>query len=140
MINRRIAAAALLALAACASNQNSIEGEPLDVRDASTSRRDGGLMARDASRDAARSDARTASEAGCTGDTPHGCYTLSDDSPEGCPEQAPEIPTLLPAFPDWDLCAGFAVSAGQTCVWDGPEGATASCLCDTGVHWICVYL
>lgn len=146
MITRRLATStAVLALAGCASNNSGLEEAPLDVRDASTVRRDGSVTrdaaSRDAStRDAGRGDARTATPVGCAGDAPHGCYTLSADSPDGCPEKAPEIPTLLPAFPDWDLCNNLGVSAGQTCVWEGPEGATASCLCDTGVHWICLYL
>jgi hypothetical protein len=129
-------------LTSCAANNFGTgpleleESEPTDAgrRDAST--RADASVRRDAS---TRTDASVVKK-GCEGDAPHGCYTLTDDSPEGCPDKSPEIPLGLPAFTEWDLCNGGAVTAGQTCVWEGPDGATANCLCDTGVHWLCLYL
>jgi hypothetical protein len=128
-------------LTSCAANNygtGEVELEESVAPDAG--RRDAGNRTDAGRRDAStRTDASSAPK-GCEGDAPHGCYTLTDDSPEGCPEKSPEIPLGLPPLTEWDLCNGAAVSAGQTCVWEGPGGATANCLCDTGVHWLCFYL
>lgn len=76
----------------------------------------------------------------CNDKTPHGCYTPATGNPTGCPAQSPEIPTGYPSLDQWDLCNNLAVGAGATCAYNGPNGSTASCLCDTGVHWLCLYL
>lgn len=76
----------------------------------------------------------------CDDKTPHGCFTPATGNPMGCPKNSPEIPLGLPSLDMWDLCNGGAVGAGASCSYTGPGGETASCLCDTGVHWLCVYL
>jgi hypothetical protein len=75
----------------------------------------------------------------CNAQTPHGCYTLSPASPMGCPARVPEYEDGYPALDQWDSCNGFAVSAGVVCEWVGPNDVRSSCLCDSGVHWICIY-
>jgi hypothetical protein len=120
--------------------------DPADKRDGSTAKPDARVdPGKDATVDAGRDvpDAsKPASDAGaaCNDKTPHGCFTPAPGNDKGCPAQSPEIPLLLPGLDQWDLCNGAAVGAGTSCTWNGPNGATASCICDTGVHWICVYL
>ncbi|MET0287251.1 MAG: hypothetical protein ABW352_22390 [Polyangiales bacterium] len=139
---------AALLLPACAANTVGTGEAELEERDGGrdAGRRDAGRtdasIRADASTPRPRGDASVPSGESktCPSGEPHSCYVLTDDSPEGCPEIAPEIPLGLPALPDWELCNGGKVSAGQTCVWEGPGGGSANCLCDTGVHWLCLYL
>lgn len=76
----------------------------------------------------------------CAGDTPHGCYTLAPDQHAGCPQQIPEIRTLYPFnLGKWDRCSHGAVRPYAICRYTGPDRARGACICDTGLHWICLY-
>lgn len=101
----------------------------------------GGLFPTNPPADAGSTPTNPGTGAGaCNDKTPHGCFTPAADNQKGCPALSPEIPLGYPSIDQWDLCNGGAVGAGATCVWNGPNGATATCICDTGAHWLCAYL
>lgn len=101
----------------------------------------GGLFPTDPAPDAGSTPSNPSPGTGaCNDQTPHGCYTPAAGNNAGCPKQSPEIPTGYPSLDQWELCNGGAVGAGTSCSWEGPNGSTATCVCDTGVHWLCAYL
>ncbi len=125
-------------LTGCAANTVATGSDDFEVKDAG--RRDASVRGDAGQRDA--SVTKDASTGPCaSADAPHGCFTLVDTSAAGCPEQAPEIPSGIPAITGWDLCNNLAVSAGATCTWKGPAGigGTAMCSCVNGLYWSCVY-
>jgi hypothetical protein len=123
------------AKADAASPMDGASGNPLDgLPDL------GGLLPTPADGGTGTRPGTTTGSGTCDDKTPHGCFTPAPGNPAGCPKNSPEIPLGLPSLDMWDLCNGGAVGAGATCSYNGPGGDTASCLCDTGVHWLCVYL
>lgn len=72
----------------------------------------------------------------CEGATPHGCYVAAADNPMGCPPQIHEQSAYYPPMDEWVECSSPWYTA---CNYTKPEGGTANCMCDTGVHWLCTY-
>jgi len=81
----------------------------------------------------------------CAGDTPHGCYVAQSGNHPMCPPHTPEQSAFYPPAEEWAGCNGIepAVPFGgdpeASCSYDGPAGEVATCLCDTGLHWLCTY-
>jgi|GEM_PF-4674139 hypothetical protein len=72
----------------------------------------------------------------CGGSTPHGCYVAAADNPMGCPPQIHEQSAYYPPTDEWVSCSSPWFTP---CNYTKPEGGTANCACDSGVHWLCTY-
>jgi hypothetical protein len=81
----------------------------------------------------------------CAGATPHGCYIAQSGNHPMCPANTPEQSAYYPPMAEWNGCNGImpAQPFGQdpmaSCSYKGPAGQIATCLCDTGLHWLCTY-
>jgi len=81
----------------------------------------------------------------CDGTTPHGCYVAQPGNHSMCPAQSPEQSAYYPPMAEWKGCNGImpAQPFGQdpmaSCSYKGSQGQVATCLCDTGLHWLCMY-
>ena len=81
----------------------------------------------------------------CGGATPHGCYVPQPGNHPLCPPQTPEQSAFYPPADEWKGCNGIMPNAPfggdpeASCSYEGPAGETATCLCDTGLHWLCAY-
>lgn len=81
----------------------------------------------------------------CAGDTPHGCYAAQSGNHPMCPPNTPEQSAFYPPAEEWNGCNGIEPAAPfggdpeASCSYAGPAGEIATCLCDTGLHWLCTY-
>lgn len=81
----------------------------------------------------------------CDGVTPHGCYAPQPGNHPLCPAQSPEQSAFYPPREEWKGCNGIKPTApfggdpAASCSYKSDAGMTATCLCDTGVHWLCTY-
>jgi len=81
----------------------------------------------------------------CGGDTPHGCYVPQAGNHPMCPPHTPEQSAFYPPAEEWNGCNGIMPAAPfggdpeASCSYAGPAGEVATCLCDTGLHWLCTY-
>jgi hypothetical protein len=81
----------------------------------------------------------------CGGATPHGCYVPQPGNHPMCPAHTPEQSAFYPPMSEWHGCNGimpaqpFGQDPAASCSYKGPQGMVATCLCDTGAHWLCTY-
>lgn len=81
----------------------------------------------------------------CAGDAPHGCYVAQSGNHPMCPPTTPEQSAYYPPLEEWNGCNGIMPAApfggdpAASCSYRGPAGEIATCLCDTGLHWLCTY-
>ncbi|HEX2676306.1 MAG TPA: hypothetical protein VHM19_06690 [Polyangiales bacterium] len=81
----------------------------------------------------------------CGGSTPHGCYVAQPGNHPMCPPNTPEQSAYYPPMNEWNGCNGimpaqpFGQDPTASCSYKGPMGQVATCLCDTGLHWLCTY-
>jgi hypothetical protein len=85
----------------------------------------------------------TAADDVCNARTPHGCYVAQADNHAMCPARSPEQSASYPPTAEWMGCNGiepqqaFGLDKSASCTYLGPHGELATCLCDTGLHWLC---
>jgi hypothetical protein len=81
----------------------------------------------------------------CGGATLHGCYVPQPNNHPMCPPQSPEQSAFYPPMDEWHGCNGIMPAApfggdpDASCSYKGPTGQVPTCLCDTGLHWLCTY-
>jgi len=81
----------------------------------------------------------------CGGTTPHGCFVPRAGNHPMCPAQSPEQSAFYPPAAEWKGCNGIMPTAccggdpAAVCSYEGKPGQIATCLCDTGLHWLCAY-
>lgn len=105
---------------------------------------DNGEGSKDGSDAASADAASTANDAGtCDTHTPHGCYVAQAGNHAMCPAQSPEQSASYPPTSEWNGCNGiqpqmpFGQDPEAKCAYLGPQGQLATCVCDTGLHWLC---